>query len=147
MTHDAERRRGAEGCTSTRVRYPETDRMGVAHHAHYLVWFELGRTEWLRDLDLPYAEIEEEGVFLPVVEVGANYRAPARYDDRLLITTRLAWARGARMRLEYAVRREEDRVLLASGFTVHAAVDRRGKPRRLPQKLTRRLRGVELRSE
>ena len=106
MTHGAEPRGGGEGRTSTRVRYSETDRMGVSHHSHYLVWFELGRTEWLRELGLPYAEVEREGVLLPVVEVGASYRAPARYDDRLLITTQLGWVRGARMRLEYAMRRE-----------------------------------------
>ena len=129
-----------EGIAWTRVRYPETDRMGVAHHAHYLVWFELGRTEWMRDLGVPYGRLEEqEGVFLPVVEAGATYHASARYDDRLRIATRVAWIRRVRMRLEYRVTRAEDGLLLATGFTVHAAVGRDGKPCRLPAALRARL--------
>lgn len=130
----------AEGRARTRVRYPETDRMGIAHHSHYLVWFELGRTEWMRDLGVPYAALEDgEGAFLPVVEAGAAYRASARYDDSLLITTRLVWARRVRMRLEYEIARESDGELLATGYTVHACVDRAGRPRRLPGALTSRI--------
>lgn len=118
--------------------------MGVAHHSHYLVWFEIGRTEWMRDLGVPYAEMEERsGTFLPVVEAAVTYHASARYDDRLLVSTRLAWARRVRMRLEYDVIREDDGRLLATGFTVHAAVDRAGHPRRLPEALLRRLRARE----
>ncbi len=127
------------GTTTTRVRYPETDRMGVAHHSHYFVWFELGRTEWMRELGSPYALMEDrDGVFLPVVDAGATYHASARYDERLVITTRLAWARRVRMRLEYEIARDEDRRLLATGFTVHAAVGSDGKPRKLPAWLTQR---------
>jgi len=128
------------GRITIRVRYPETDRMGIAHHSHHFVWFELGRTEWLRAIGVPYAGIEEhDGVFLPVVEAGAAYQASAAYDDRLVVTTKLAWMQRVRLRLEYEVRREDDEALIATGFTVHAAVGRDRKPCRLPASLTRRL--------
>jgi acyl-CoA thioester hydrolase len=130
------------GSTTTRVRYPETDRMGVAHHTHFLVWFELGRTELMRELGCTYASLEEgEGLFFPVVSVGAEFRAPARYDEELAITTRIARAAGARVRFEYSVSRLEDGVALATGFTEHAAVNRKGRPIRLPESLRRRLEG------
>ncbi len=128
------------GRTTARVRYPETDRMGMAHHASYAVWFELGRTELLRDLGCPYGEIEDrEGILFPVAELGATYRRPAVYDEEVRITTRLVSARGARVRFEYTVEREGSGVLLASGFTVHAAVGRDRRPRRLPAGLARSL--------
>jgi acyl-CoA thioester hydrolase len=120
------------------VRYPEVDRMGVAHHTHYLTWFELGRTEWLREQGVPYASLEEhDGVLLPVVEAGASYLAAARYDDELIVTTRPAWIRRVRMRIEYEIARAVDGTRLATGHTVHAAVDRAGHPRRIPPALAR----------
>jgi acyl-CoA thioester hydrolase len=133
---------GGQGAlrVSTRVRYPETDRMGVAYHAHYLVWFELGRTELMRELDLTYHEIEERsGIRFPVVEVGARYYNPARYDERIHVTTRLVAVGGARVRFEYRVTREADGVRLAEGFSEHASVDRSGRPVRLPAELRRKL--------
>ncbi len=78
--------------TQVRVRYPEVDRMGVAHHSHYLAWFEIGRTEMMRCLGCSYGKMETEGIFLPVVEVSCRYRAPARYDDLLEVETSLAAA-------------------------------------------------------
>jgi len=143
MARNAEHGDRAEGHILTRVRYPETDRMGIAHHAHYLVWFELARTEWMRELGIPYLELEQrDGIFLPVVQVGAAYHASARYDDIVRISACLAWVRRVRMRLEYAVTRQGDGLLLATGFTVHAAVDGEGRPRRLPERLVRALAGV-----
>jgi acyl-CoA thioester hydrolase len=128
--------------TAVRVRYPEADRMGVAYHAHYLVWCELGRTEWMRARGCPYGELEErDGVFFPVVEAGVRYRAPARYDDELEVRTTLALLGGARVRFEYTVVRSRDGRLLATGFTEHAAVDRAGRPRRLSAELRARLTG------
>jgi acyl-CoA thioester hydrolase len=130
------------GRTTTRVRYPETDRMGVAHHTHFLVWFELGRTELMRELGCPYAEVEDrDGILFPVAEAGARYHAPARYDERLEITTRLVIAHGARVRFEYEIARMQDGERIASGFTVHASVGRDGRPRRLPKELGARLAG------
>ena len=128
------------GQVKVRVRYPETDRMGVAWHGHYLAWFELGRTEWMRDAGCPYGELEDErGIFFPVVRVGADYKAPARYDDRLYVRTRLTRLGGVRVRFEYEVLRETTDQLLATGFTEHGAVDNQGKPRRLPEELRERL--------
>jgi acyl-CoA thioester hydrolase len=134
---------GVEGRTVTRVRYPETDRMGVAHHTHFLIWFELGRTELMRDLGCTYGELEDrDGVFFPVVGLDAAFRAPARYDERVLISTRLVSVGGARVKFEYTVSREGDGTVLATGSTEHAAVDRRGRPRRLPPDLRRQLLGM-----
>ncbi len=133
---------GPRGITTTRVRYPETDRMGVAHHTHYFVWFELGRTELMRELGCAYGELEDQdGVMFPVIEASARYRAPARYDEILEIDTRLVEATGVRVRFEYAVRRPADGALLAEGQTVHASVGRDGRPARLDAGLQSRLRG------
>jgi acyl-CoA thioester hydrolase len=119
--------------TPIRVRYGEVDRMGVVYHAHYLVYFEQGRTELLRSLGGTYRGLEDEGNLLVVVESGVKHFRPASYDDLLVVSTRLAEVRGVRMRFEYAVRRGED--LLAEGFTVLASTDRAGRPRRLPPPL------------
>lgn len=121
--------------TATRVRYPETDRMGVVHHTHYFVWFELGRTELMREAGCAYGDLEDgDGVFFPVIEAGATYRSPARYDEVLSIVSRLVSVSGARVRFEYAVLREGGEVL-ATGFTVHASCGRDGKPARIPERV------------
>jgi acyl-CoA thioester hydrolase len=126
--------------TTTRVRYPETDRMGVAHHTHYFVWFELGRTELMREAGCSYGALEDDdGVFFPVIEAGATYRAPARYDEVVEIETRLAGADGVRVRFEYVLRRPADSRILATGFTVHASCGRDGRPARLPESVRERL--------
>jgi len=128
--------------TTTRVRYPETDRMGVAHHAHYLVWFELGRTELMRQAGCAYGALEDvDGVFFPVIEAGAEYIAPARYDDVIDIETRLTRAEGVRVRFDYVLRNAGDSRVLSEGFTVHASCGRDGKPCRLPESLRLRLTG------
>jgi acyl-CoA thioester hydrolase len=114
--------------------------MGVAHHTHYFVWFELGRTELMRQAGCAYGALEDDdGVFFPVIEAGATYRAPARYDEIVEIETRLAGADGVRVRFEYVVRRSEDDRVLATGFTVHASCGRDGRPIRLPESLRHRL--------
>lgn len=126
--------------TTTRVRYPETDRMGVAHHTHYFVWFELGRTELMREAGCAYGALEDgDGVFFPVIEAGAQYRASARYDEIVEIETRLTAAEGVRVRFEYVLRRPVDRRVLAEGFTVHASCGRDGRPVRLPEPVRERL--------
>ncbi|HEX5041838.1 MAG TPA: thioesterase family protein [Candidatus Polarisedimenticolaceae bacterium] len=132
-----------EGQTKTRVRYPETDRMGIAHHTHYFTWFELGRTELMRQLGCTYGDLEEQsGIFFPVVEASADFLASARYDEVVTITTRLVRARGVRVRFTYVITRE-DGTVLATGHTEHASVDGKGKPQRLPGALQRRLAGQE----
>jgi len=125
-----------------RVRYAETDRMGVAWHGHYLAWFEIGRTAWMREAGCPYGELEDDGgIFFPVIRAAARYRASARYDDRLRIKTELVKLGGARVGFEYEVRRVETEQLLATGSTEHAAIDSTGKPCRLPSELRERLLG------
>jgi len=129
--------------TETRVRYPETDRMGVAHHSHYLVWFELGRTELMRALGCPYGELEDrDGVYFPVTSVGADFRSPARYDERLAIETVIERVGGARVRFAYRVTSDDDGRALATGFTEHGATGRNGRPKRIPEALRSRLAGT-----
>lgn len=126
--------------TTTRVRYPETDRMGVAHHTHYFVWFELGRTELMREAGCTYGGLEDEdGIFFPVIEAAARYKSPARYDEKIEIETALASVEGVRVRFEYVVRRSDDGSEIASGHTVHASCGRDGRPMRLPEALRGRL--------
>jgi acyl-CoA thioester hydrolase len=112
------------------VRYAETDMMGVVYHGSYLPWFEIGRTTLLKELGLPYRKLEAEGFLLPVLEVTAKYLRPAVYDDTLTIVTTLREKPILRIRLDYEVRRGDE--LLATGHTVHAFIDREGRPVRPP---------------
>lgn len=114
--------------------------MGVAYHAHYLVWFEIGRTEWLRARGARYRDLEERhGAFLPVIEIGVRYRTPAGYDDDLELETRLEKVGGSRVRFGYRLQRAADGVELATGFSEHATVDDSRRPRRMPAVLRQRL--------
>lgn len=117
-----------ENITEIRVRYAETDAMGVAYHANYLVWFEVGRTALLEELGYPYAQLEEDGIILPVAECHVKYKAPARYDDRLLIRSTCTELRGVSMILSYKIENKKTGALLAEGWTKHAIVDRNMKP-------------------
>jgi acyl-CoA thioester hydrolase len=112
------------------VRYAETDMMGVVYHGSYLPWLEIGRTTLLKEIGLPYREIEALGFHLPVLEVAVKFQRPALYDDTLTIVTTMTEKPLLRIRLDYEVRRGED--LLATGYTVHAFIDREGKPVRPP---------------
>lgn len=112
------------------VRYAETDMMGVVYHGNYLPWFEIGRTTLLRELGLPYRQLEADGFRLPVLEVTAKYMRPAVYDDTLTIVTTMKDKPALRIRLDYEVMRGSE--LLATGHTVHAFIDREGKPVRPP---------------
>ncbi len=115
-----------------RVRYAETDTMGVAYYANYFVWFEVGRCELLRSLGHTYRDLEAQGFMLPVIEAHCEYRDSARYDDALEIATTGALLSPVRVEFRYRVARPADDTLLAAGRTVHAAVDASGRPRRLP---------------
>ena len=115
-----------------RVRYAETDQMHVVYYANYFVWFEVGRCELLRSLGRSYRDLEADGLLLPVIEAHCEYRRPARYDDDLTIVTRGCLLSPARVRFEYEVQRVADEVVTAVGSTVHAAVNRDGRPTRLP---------------
>ena len=119
-----------ESRTQITVRYSETDMMGVVYHGSDLPWFEVGRTTLLKEMGLAYRQLEAEGHRLPVLEVSAKYFRPAVYDDTITIVTRLLDKPLLRIRLEYEVRRGDE--LLATGFTVHAFIDRAGRPVRPP---------------
>jgi acyl-CoA thioester hydrolase len=121
--------------TLVRVRYAETDRMGVVYYSNYLVWFEVGRTEWLRQTGWSYREMETDGVSLPVIEAHCEYRQPARYDDEIEIVTRAMLLTPIRIRFDYDILRRHDQSLAAVGYTVHAALDLNGRPCRLPERV------------
>jgi acyl-CoA thioester hydrolase len=108
----------------TRVRYKETDQMAIAHHANYVVWFEIGRTDLCREAGFPYREIEERGLILVVTEVVCRYRIPYRYDDEVVIRTSLAGAGSRMMRFAYELRDASGEKLHASGTSSHVWVDR-----------------------
>jgi acyl-CoA thioester hydrolase len=119
--------------TRVRVRYAETDQMGVVYHANYLIWFEVGRVEMMRQLGVAYSTMEqEEGALIAVVEATARYKAPARYDDELIIRTRISMAKVSMLKFKYEVLRVSDEALLCEGETVHLVVGRDMKRRNLP---------------
>ncbi len=115
-----------------RVRYAETDKMGVVYYANYLVWFEVARCEWFRETGSTYQALEASGTILPVIEAHCEYGRPARYDDEIEIRTSARLLSPARLRFDYELRRPTDSQPLAAGYTVHAGVDTAGRPRRLP---------------
>ena len=118
-----------------RVIYGDTDQMGVVYYANYLVWFEVARTEWLREGGWSYREMEADGIALPVIEAHCEYRQPARYDDEMEIRTLGTMLTPVRIRFDYEVRKAADGTLAASGHTIHAALGRDGRPRRLPDRV------------
>jgi len=131
--------------TEVRVRYAETDQMGVVYYANYLVWFEIGRVELLRTLSLSYRMLElDHQCILPVVEANCRYRAPARYDDEIIIETRPALLRGAVIKFAYRILRkaheEEEPKLLAEGTTVHVVCDEQMNRKSLPEQYAAALR-------
>jgi acyl-CoA thioester hydrolase len=123
------------GKTRVRVRYAETDQMGVVYHANYLIWFEIGRVELMRQRGLDYSRMEaEEGCGIAVAEAKVRYKAPARYDDDLVIETRVLKARGPIIQFGYRIVREYDGTLLCEGETIHIVVGRDMKRCALPKK-------------
>jgi len=117
------------------VRYAETDQMGVVYHANFFVWFEVGRTDLLRSAGWTYREMEAEGLSLPVIEAHCDYKQPARYDDELEVRTTGELMSPVRVAFSYEVVRPADGELLATGRTVHATLDRAGRPSRLPDRV------------
>ena len=121
--------------STLRVRYAETDKMGVVYYANYFVWFEVARADLLRSLGWSYREMEHAGVSLPVIEAHCEYLRPARYDDELEIRTEGRMLSPVRMEFTYQVRLAADQTVAASGRTVHAALDQNGRPCRLPARI------------
>ena len=138
------------------MRYPETDKMGVVHHSNYFIYFEMGRIEYLRSLGLPYAQLEAEDIYLAVLEAHCKYKAPARYDDLLVVETSLSRLTYAQVEFSYKIWREEARpggkapgyskgtlqraptpplTLLVEGSTTLVCLDKYFKPRRIPDKI------------
>ena len=124
---------------AVRVRYYETDQMQVAHHAHYLVWFEAARSEYCRVFGVNYRAMEESGYFLPIIEAKCRYRTSARYDDELEIRVSLAELTRRTLRMHYEVWREGTK--LAEGETLQMLVGKEGKPRTFPDEMAAKFRG------
>ncbi|MDZ7703725.1 MAG: thioesterase family protein [Trueperaceae bacterium] len=120
-----------------RVRFAETDQMGIAHHSAYVVWLEAARVEWLRDRGVSYRELEDEGVSLAVSQVSIDYRRSLCFDDEVTIDTTLSVAKSRRFRYDYRLTRGDDLIALAS--TLHTPMDRTGRAIRFPQKWFDRL--------
>jgi acyl-CoA thioester hydrolase len=118
-----------------RVRYPEVDSMGYAHHSRFLQYFEMGRVELLRSMGIAYADLEAQGVFFAVANAEVRYRSPARYDDELTLTTTVVRQTSVRYDHSYVLMRGE--TLIAEGQTTIACVDRQGQPMQIPESLGR----------
>ncbi|MGE5279270.1 MAG: acyl-CoA thioesterase, partial [Deltaproteobacteria bacterium] len=118
---------------TTKVRYAETDAMGIVYYANYFVWFEMGRTEYLLAQGLDYRDVEKDGLFMAVVEAHCAYKAPARYGDTIAIETWPEDVRNSSLSFGYRVTRPADGKLLAEGRTAHVLIDKDVKPRKIPE--------------
>jgi acyl-CoA thioester hydrolase len=121
--------------TLYRAIYGDTDQMGVVYYANYLRWFEKGRTEFLRQIGLPYSSVEERGLHFPVIQVSCRYHRPARFDDEITIETILTALGRATLTFSYRLHRKEDELLIATGWTKHACVDVGGQVTKMPNDL------------
>lgn len=130
-----------ESEVKTRVRYGETDQMGVVYHANYLLYFEMGRTEYMRARGYAYAELERQGIYLAVIKATCRYKAAAKYDDVIIIRTTVAGMTNVTITFQYQVFKEEGNVLLAEGATTLACVNEQNRPRRLPAEIAQALAG------
>jgi acyl-CoA thioester hydrolase len=132
----------AEHELELRVRYAETDQMGVVYHANYLVWCEIGRTELIRDLaGVSYAELEAQGVALAVAELSIRYHGAAKYDNRIRVRTSISEARSRSVTFEYLIVNAESGERLATARTVLVSLDKRGRLAAMPEDLRNRLSG------
>tara|TARA_R100001369_G_scaffold26415_2_gene47691 strand:- start:224 stop:631 length:408 start_codon:yes stop_codon:yes gene_type:complete len=130
--------------TKIRVRYGETDQMGVVYHANYAIYFEVGRTEWLREFGLTYSGMEADGIMLPVISLTINYKSSALYDNVLKVKTTLKKKPTASIEFNYELHNESD-VLLATGSTILAFIDtNRNRPTRCPKHLLDKLQDYSL---
>jgi len=129
--------------TEIRVRYAETDQMGLAHHMNYLAWFELGRTDLMRANGLSYAELERGGVLLPVARAELDYRSGAAYDERVVIHSRVQEVKSRAVVFAYEATRAEDGALLARGSTTLVCTDSRLRTRRIPETAMRILKRLQ----
>ena len=114
-----------------RVRYAETDAMGIVHHSNYPIWMEMGRTEFMRHFGFTYRQLEEMGVLLPVLEINVRYRQPANYADELRITTWVEELSRVRLKLAYKIERTSDGRLLTEAYSLHTFMGKDGRPIRI----------------
>ncbi|NPA91203.1 MAG: acyl-CoA thioesterase [Chloroflexi bacterium] len=121
--------------TRFRVRYAETDAMGIVHHSSYIVWFEEGRSHHMRTLGFPYSRVEAMGYYFTVVEVHARYLVPARYDEEIQVETWVSDLRSRGLTFQYRVRRVADGALLVEGYSRHICITHDGRPARIPETL------------
>jgi acyl-CoA thioester hydrolase len=128
--------------TETRVRYAETDQMGVAYHANYLIWCEMGRTDFIRQHVRSYAELERDGIRLAVADASVRYHAAARYDELVRIETTLSDVRSRALVFDYVITRAEDGLRLVTARTTLVSVDAAGRPAAMPDDLRARLTAV-----
>ena len=129
--------------TRVRVRYAETDQMGIVYHANHFIWFEVGRVEFLRQLGFTYKEMErDDDCHIAVVDARCRYKAPARYDDEVVVRTYLKNFRESMVHFGYELRRGSDDTLLAEGETMHIVIDQEMKVRTMPQKYVDRFRAA-----
>ncbi len=128
-----------ESVSKIRVRFAETDKFGSAYHGAYFAWFEVGRTDWLRERGLTYVDLMAKDLHLPVVSTEARFLRPVGYDDCIEIRTTLGNVTGVRLLFEYELRRENESETLTRARTEHASVDGTGRPRRFPENILRLL--------
>ena len=120
---------------NVRVRYQETDQMGIVYYSNYFVYFEMGRIEFLRSVGISYAELEKENVFLAVADAHCKYRSPAVFDDLLVIKTCISMMKLARVEFSYEIRRVNEEALIAKGSTLLACLGANKKPMAIPEKI------------
>lgn len=121
--------------TQIKVRYAETDSMGIVYYANYLVWFEVGRTEYLLAKGMDYRDVEKEGLFMAVVEAHCVYKAPARYGETVAIATWPSEVKNSSLKFCYRVTRQGEEKTLAEGWTVHVLIDKDLRPKKIPDKI------------
>jgi acyl-CoA thioester hydrolase len=132
------------GETKLRVRYAETDKMGVVYHSNFVIWFEVGRVELLRQLGFQYSEMEaEDNCHIPVVDLRVRYKAPAQYDDEIVVRTEIKNVRSSLLHFSYEIFRDGNRMLLATGETMHIIVNNRLERTALPEKYMRAFNGTK----
>ncbi len=132
--------------TRLRVRYVETDQMGVVYHSNFLIWFEVGRVEAMRELGFDYKEMErDDGCFIAVVDARCRYKSPAYYDDVILVRTKMTNVRGSLIHFHYEILRSGDGTVLAEGETTHIVTDRNMQKREMPEKYRNTFEGAVVR--
>ena len=132
-----------KGERKIRVRYADTDAMGIVYHANYIKWFEIGRVELMREIGIVYSELEASGYYLPVIEVNCHYLLPARYDEIVVIETEITAIRRASVRFDYVIRDEEKERILAEGFTLHPFTSKEEKIIRAPKHIVDKINGEQ----